>query len=131
MGSPTRSELRRFGLSVGGVFLVLAALSAWRGHELPPRVLGTLGALLAVPGLLFPGVLAPVERGWMAMAAVLARVNTRIILGVLYYVVFTPAGIVRRLVHDPLERRLGTDAESHWIPREREQVDPERYRKQF
>ncbi len=131
MVPPTRSELRRFGLTVGGVFLVLGALSAWRGHHLPPRVLGALGTTLAVPALLFPAVLAPVERAWMAMAHAVGAFNTRLILGLLYYVVITPAGVLRRLARDPLERRLGTSSPSHWIPRERAPVDPEQYRKQF
>jgi hypothetical protein len=131
VASRTRSELRRFGLTVGGVFLVLAAVSAWRGHVLPPRILGALGVLLVVPGLLFPVVLGPVERGWMAFASALGWFNTRLILGLVYYVVFTPAGLIRRLAGDPLDRRLRTGAPSHWIPREPARSDPSRYRKQF
>ena len=77
-----------------------APISWWRGHELPPRVLWTLGVLLVVPGLLAPAVLAPVERGWMAFAEVLGHVNTRIILTVLFYFVMTPVGFV----HAPLPR---------------------------
>src|SRR5262245_47836385 len=38
---PSARDLRRFGVTVGGGFLVLALLSAWRGHTVPPRVLGT------------------------------------------------------------------------------------------
>src|SRR5262249_59914615 len=36
-------ELRRVGLTVGGAFLVLALISAWRGPWLPPRALRTAG----------------------------------------------------------------------------------------
>ena len=61
--SPARSarELRRFGLTVGGMFLLLGLVSRWRGHTLPPLVLGTAGVLLLVPGLLAPRILAPVD----------------------------------------------------------------------
>lgn len=131
MSTGTASDLRRFGLVVGGVFLVLGTVSDWRGHEVPPRVLWALGAALVGPALLLPRALAPVERAWMAMATVLARVNTRIILGLLYFLVFTPAGVLRRLARDPLDRRLGSGATSHWIPRESSPFDPDRYRKQF
>lgn len=110
---------------------MLAAVSAWRGHVLPPRILGALGVLLVVPGLLFPAALGPVERGWMAFASALGWFNTRLILGVVYYVVFTPAGLLRRLAGDPLDRRLRTGTPSHWIPREPARSDPSRYRKQF
>jgi hypothetical protein len=31
--------LRKFGLTVGGVFLLLGAMSWWRGHLIAPRVM--------------------------------------------------------------------------------------------
>jgi hypothetical protein len=125
------AELRRFGLTVGGVFVLLAAVSWWRGHEWPPRALGSLGTALIVPALLAPRVLGPVERVWMAMAAVLGRVNTRILLSVVYALVITPIGAVMRRRHDPLDRTLGTDRPSHWLPREDDGRDLRRYRQQF
>ena len=124
-------ELRRFGLTVGGAFLLLAAISAWRGHTIPPRVLGTLGVLLVVPGLIAPRVLGPVEKAWMRFAEVLGRINTRIILTVLYCVVMTPVGLVRRWLADPLDRKMRDGSSTVWVPRPRVPVDPERYRQQF
>lgn len=124
-------ELRRFGLTVGGAFLLLAAVSAWRGHTLPPRVLGTLGVLLVVPGLVAPGILGPVERGWMRFAEVLGRINTRIILALVYCLVITPVGLVRRWLADPLDRRMRDGRKTVWVTRARAPVDPTRYRQQF
>jgi Saxitoxin biosynthesis operon protein SxtJ len=124
-------ELRGFGLTVGGAFVLLAAASAWRGHTVPPRVLGTLGVLLVVPALIAPRILTPVERWWMRFAEALGRVNTRIILTVLYCLVITPVGLVRRWLGDPLDRRMRDGRSSVWILRPRAPVDPERYRQQF
>jgi hypothetical protein len=124
-------ELRRFGLTVGGAFVLLALISAWRGHSLPPRVLGTAGALLVAGGLVAPRLLEPVERGWMRFAEGLGRVNTRIILALVYCIVITPAGIVRRWLRDPLDRRMRDGRPSVWVTRPREPVDPARYRQQF
>jgi hypothetical protein len=129
--SRTPAELRRFGFTVGGVFLALAGLSAWRGHTAAPLVMAGLGAALVLPALVVPRVLRPVEHGWMAFAAVLGAINTRIILTLVYVVIVTPIGWLRRLGGDPLNRRLGSDAASHWIKRAHETADVERYRKQF
>jgi len=49
----------------------------WRGHELPARVLWTVGVLLLVPRLVCPAVLAVVQRASMALAGVLGAFNTR------------------------------------------------------
>jgi hypothetical protein len=127
----TPAELRRFGCTVGGVFVALAAVSWWRGHLQPPLVLGTVGMLLVLPALVVPRLLGPVERAWMGLAAVLGAVNTRILLTLIYVVVVTPIAWLRRLGGDPLDRRLGTDARSHWVRRAREPMNPKSYRKQF
>lgn len=129
--APTRAELRKFGLTVGTAFAVFGAISWWRGHELPPRVLWTLAGLLIVPGLLAPAILGPVQRGWMAFAMVLGHVNTRIILTVLYYLVMTPIGLIMRLFRDPLDRSLKDARESQWIRRDQTPVEPARYERQF
>ncbi|MBI3767700.1 MAG: sxtJ [Deltaproteobacteria bacterium] len=124
-------DLRKFGVTVGLAFLVLGAVSRWRGHELPPRVLWTLAMLLLVPGLVAPALLGPVQRAWMAAAEVMASFNTRLILGLLFYVVFTPVGLVMRIFRDPMTRSMRDTKRSHWIRRKLEPVDRARYEQQF
>jgi 4-amino-4-deoxy-L-arabinose transferase-like glycosyltransferase len=132
MQGASPSELRRFGLTVGGMFLLLGLASWWRGHVLPPRVFWTLGVLLVVPGLLAPAILGPVQRGWMRGAAVLGEVNSRIILTVFFYFVMMPVGFVlRTFFRDPLDRSLRGDEPSNWIKREVGAVDRARYEQQF
>jgi hypothetical protein len=131
MSQRSQPALRKFGLTVGGVFLLLGCVSWWRGHEVAPRVMWTLGAPLVVLGAVAPSLLGPVERAWMAMAEVLGRINTRIILTVLYFVVVTPLGWVRRRSADPLDRGMGDGNPSNWVVRPRGPVDPARYRQQF
>ena len=125
------AELRKFGLTVGGAFAVLGAISWWRGHELPPRVLWTLAVLLIVPGALFPAVLRPVQRGWMAFAVALGHFNTRVILTLFFYLVLTPVGFVMRLFRDPLDRSLDDRSASQWVKRELQPLEPNRYERQF
>jgi Saxitoxin biosynthesis operon protein SxtJ len=131
MSAVSKSELRKFGLTVGGAFAVLGLISWWRGHEIPPRVLWTLAGLLMVPGLVAPALLGPVQRGWMRFAQALGYVNTRIILTVLFYVVFTPMGLLMRLFRDPLGRSLKEKSDSNWVRRPAAPVDQASYERQF
>lgn len=81
-------------------------------------VLWALGGTLVVAGLLIPGYLGPVYRGWMRLAVVLSKITTPIVMGVIYYGIFTPMGFVRRqLGRNALIRPQG---ESFWIAREPE-----------
>jgi hypothetical protein len=131
MTDPTTRHLRKFGLTVGGVFLLLGTVSWWREHDLAPRVLWGIGALLVGPGLIAPRVLAGVERAWMRMAGVLGHVNARIILTLVFLLVMTPIGAVMRCFRDPLDRRLDDDRASNWTKRADAPVDAASYERQF
>ena len=112
----TPSQGRRFGLTVGGAFLVLAAVAWWRGHPLATDILAGLGAVLAVAGLIVPTRLGPVERAWMALAHAISKVTTPIVMGVMYLLVLTPVGWLRRTFGgNPLVHQA--QAESYWQKR--------------
>ena len=102
----TPSQGRRFGTTVGGAFLVLAAVAWWRGHQYTTSVLAGLGAALTLAGLVVPTRLGPVERAWMRLARAISSVTTPIVMGVLYLAVLTPVGWLRRtLGGNPLVHR--------------------------
>ena len=102
----TVREGRKFAFTVGIAFLVLGALSLWRGHYLPPRILGGLGGALLAAGLLFPSRLGGVQRAWMALATAISRVTAPIVVSALYFLVLTPVGwLLRLLGRNPLRHR--------------------------
>jgi uncharacterized membrane protein len=114
----TASEGRKFGLTVGIAFLVLAGLARWRGKETASTILAILGTILILAGLVLPRHLGPVQRAWMGIAHAISKVTTPIFLAVIYFVVIAPAGFVLRLFgHKPLSPPR--DAATYWVTRER------------
>ena len=112
------AQLRKFGLLVGGIF---CAIGLWpavaRGADARWWAL-VVGALLLAPALLAPRALAPVYRVWMAAAEVLGWINTRILLGIVFYGLITPMGFVRRLRgRDAMRRRGDPGAASYRVPK--------------
>jgi Saxitoxin biosynthesis operon protein SxtJ len=109
-------QLRQFGLLVGGIFGVIGLWpTVWRHQPMRTWAL-VLAVALIVPGLVAPRILAPVHRIWMKLGEGLAWINTRIILGVVFYVVVTPLGLLMRLVsHDPMRRQLERTGETYRI----------------
>jgi hypothetical protein len=90
----------------------------WRGEGIRLWAIG-LGGLLIPLGLLMPAVLAPVFKVWMKVGHVLGWINTRIILGALFYGLITPMGVVMRLFGwDAMRRVLVRDVESYRVVRQ-------------
>jgi hypothetical protein len=110
--------LRSFALTTGGIVVALfGLLLPWLlelGFPIWPWV---LGAVLSVWGLAAPATLRPVYRGWMRFGLLASRITTPIILGIVFYVVIMPMGLVMRLFgHDPMRRKLDTDEASYRVP---------------
>ena len=94
----TRKELRQFGLMVGAVFTVIGLWPlVFRGEPLRLWAIGTGGLLIACGGIL-PQLLAPIHKGWMWVGHIMGWINTRILLGIVFYALVTPIGLVFRLM---------------------------------
>ena len=93
----TTRDGRRFAFPVGLAFAVLASVAYWRGRQIPAGALGVVAALLILSGLAVPGRLGPLHRVWMRMARVISMVTTPVFMGIVYFLVITPAGLVAKL----------------------------------
>ena len=125
------TEERKFGLLFAGVFTVISAYAWWKGSSLLVYVLAAAGLFLAASFLL-EQVLKPIRIVWMRFAHLLGWVNTRILLGLFFYLVITPVGIVMRMFgKDLLERKIDRDSASYWTSREKEKIPQERYERLF
>lgn len=123
---------REFGLLVGGILVLLGGWPLWRGRGGPfSQGLLVVGALLVILGLVAPFLLRWPYRGWMALAEALSVVMTSVILTIVYFLVVTPLGLLRRVLgSDPLRRRA-TTAGSYWHPYSPRQQNPRHYEKMF
>ena len=71
------------------------------------------------------------HRNWMRIAGVLGHVNSRIILGITFFFLITPYGLIMRLFgRNPLRRR-GQREDSYWIPRPKPRQSARQYERLF
>jgi hypothetical protein len=114
-----RKQLRSFGLTVGSIFALISVWPVvWRGQ--PPRLWSLiLGGVLLLLALVWPHSLAQVYRLWMTVGEMLGWINTRILLGLLFYGMFTPLGLLMRLRgKDPMRRTLAPEADTYRVVRQ-------------
>ena len=87
---------RKFALTVGAAFLVLSLIARFRGHPTSSLVLGVLAIALGIAGLALPAKLEPIERSWMNLAKLIAKVTTPVFMGIVYFIIITPIALMRR-----------------------------------
>jgi hypothetical protein len=123
---------REFGLIVGGVFVLLGTWWIYREKfPVAAKISLGLGAVLVLLGLILPRALVYPNRAWMKLAEAMAFVMTRVILGVVFFLIVTPIGLVKRMMGwDPLHRRAGS-SESYWRPYSERQRDRLHYEKMY
>jgi hypothetical protein len=122
---------RSFGLVIAAFFL-LVGLAPLRHHQ--PVRLWALGLTMAFLAFAFlrPRILAPLNKAWMLLGRLLSRVVTPIVTGLLFYLVFTPAGFLYRLLgKDSLRLSYAKTARSYWIERKLPGPAPEDMINQF
>jgi Saxitoxin biosynthesis operon protein SxtJ len=126
-----KAALKKFGLTMGAVTLLIVALALHKhGLALWPWL--ALPLLLAGLGLGAPRLLLPVYLPWMGFAKILGWIMTRVLLGLLFVLVISPIAIFAKLFGKRfLEMRPDAKAESYWEKRSPGPPSPESYGRQF
>ncbi|MCM8795353.1 MAG: SxtJ family membrane protein [Candidatus Omnitrophica bacterium] len=89
----------------------------------------SIGTLLFLLGQFAWWLLKPIYIFWMRLASVLGWINTRLILFIIFYLVFTPIGLGIRLFGiDLLDRKIDKRKDSYWIKKDKKSSG---YEKQF
>ena len=108
---PALPSDRKFGWTFAALFLVFGAL-------FHPWMIA-VGVVLALITLTRASWLAPVKRAWMKLGELLNMVVSPIVMGVIFFAVFTPAALVMRLARrDALERAFDPAAPTYWKRRD-------------
>lgn len=125
------SSNRAFGIVFAVVFAIIGAFPLISGTA--PRWWALIvGALFLLAGLAFPGILAPLNRLWLRFGLLLHRIVNPLVMGLLFFLVVTPIGLIMRLIGKrPLLLETDPNAETYWIRRTPPGPSPESMKQQF
>ena len=108
----------------------IALLLWWRHHAARAELIGAVGAVLVIAGLAAPALLKYPSAWWWRFSRALGYVNARLLLTVIFGVVFVPLSFIWRMTgRDP----LGRDRRrwQGWAPYPASRRDPAHYTRMF
>jgi hypothetical protein len=114
--APTDRVLRQFAVLWILCFGTIAAVQEGHdGRRTVALVLALLATTVGPLGLVWPRTIRPIFVAWNALARPVGSVIAGVILGLVFYGLFTPVALVGRLLRrDALGVRRQVDARSYW-----------------
>ena len=126
-----KSDLRYFGITIGIILLVISGFLFWKEKE-SFQIFLTIGITFLLTAVAIPVILKPVYWIWMIFAVILGWFMTRVILSLLFYVVFTSIGLTLRFFGKQfLELRWDKSKDSYWNYKIKKQYKKTDYERQF
>jgi len=123
--------LKKFGITMGIAFLVITLLILVK-HKSLNLTVPIISALFFTLAFSFPVLLKPVYIFWMKLAFVLGWINTRLILWIIFYLIFAPVGLMMMAFGvDLLARKIEKNKETYWLKREKKGFEARNYERQF
>lgn len=120
-------EVKKFFLILAGILLCIALLKLSKGQANTFVGLSIFSLLVFLAGTFFTKLLAPVYLVITKITHAIGRFNTGLLLCIIFYLIFTPIGLVLRLFRiDPLSKKIEKAKDSYWILTESKTDDYER-----
>jgi hypothetical protein len=120
MTANTKTEMRKFGITMAVVIaLLFGLLLPWLFAYSYPFWPWPLAAVFLLTAFAVPRLLVPVYQGWMRVGHVLGWINSRIVLGLMFYTVFLFVAVFMKLLgKDPMARKFDATVDSYRVASE-------------
>tara|TARA_S200000501_G_C20469649_1_gene588817 strand:- start:14 stop:397 length:384 start_codon:yes stop_codon:yes gene_type:complete len=108
------SSNRNFGLVFFTVFLIISLYPILNGKELRYWSLG-LSLIFLLLGIINSSFLTPLNKAWFKFGLLLGKIISPVILGLIFFLLVTPIGILMRILKKDILSLQKNDSNSYWI----------------
>ena len=105
---------KNFGIVFCFVFLIIFLDSFFRGDHLRYWSL-IVSIVFLILGLINSKILNPLNKIWFEFGILLGKVISPLIMGVIFFLVVTPTGMLMRLLNKDLLKLKFNDKSTYWI----------------
>ena len=105
---------RSFGIVFFVVFLIIALYPLTYGGEIRIWSL-IISIIFLLLGLLNSQILTPLNQIWFKFGIFLGKIISPLVMGIIFFLVVTPTGIIMRILKKDLLNLKYSDDKSYWI----------------
>ena len=129
--SPKMPSNNKFGWFFSAVFAVIALYSYSQQLKFFAATVTIVSVLFLATTLLAPQVLTPLNRIWYEIGALLGKVISPIVLGIIFFVLITPISLITRLFGRDELKIKKLSVQSYWVDRLPPGPPPDSFKNQF
>ncbi|MDD5109061.1 MAG: SxtJ family membrane protein [Candidatus Omnitrophica bacterium] len=105
--------LKSFGITMGFIFIVISVVLFFKHENI--FFVAIVSILFFLVAFILPSLLYPLYISWMKLALVLSWINTRLVLFLMFYFIFTPIGVILKLLRkDLLDIKINKAEKTYW-----------------
>jgi len=95
----TPDDLKKFGLTIGSVLLLLSGVAFWKGWWSEAALISicAISVSLILSGIFFTQILRAIHYWWMSFAIILGSIVSRIVLLIVFFLIVTSISLVSRM----------------------------------
>lgn len=122
---------RKFGFFFFLVFLLVSVYFYFTEKSVPFYIFFTISFLFLIITIIKDKLLLPLNKMWMKLGLLLGRIVSPIILGIMFFAVFTPVALVLKLFkRDELQLQFNKNKISYWTLR-KTTITKDSFKQQF
>ena len=111
------SSNRSFGIVFFIIFFLIALYPLLSDQEIRLWAL-IISAIFLILGLLKSKLLTPLNKLWFRFGIFLGKIITPIIMGIIFFIVVTPIGLIMRLIGKDVLNLKYNKEKSYWIEKD-------------
>jgi len=109
---------RKFGTFFSVIFLIACIYFWYGGSVMEASIFAALSVLFIMISVFKANLLLPLNKLWMRFGLLLGKIVSPLVLGIIFFLLFTPIAVIMRLSwRDELRLRFKRK-DSYWITRE-------------
>ena len=122
---------KKFGLFFSFIFIFFSSYFFLKSNFILTYIFLVISFIFLFLGLFFPKYLTLLNKGWMILGLILSKIINPLVLGIIYFGLFTPIGLFRKLIGKDELNLKSEDVKTYWKKRDIINVKQSSFKDQF